>query len=82
MRLEDYLQWLMLSGKATSLLLETSRVFKLSNNPMDSGKDVNMLDDRFNSSRFSSPAIESGIIWPNIKVNQKLKWNLPIKGNK
>lgn len=68
----------MLSGKAVSLLLETSRVFNFSNNPMESGKASNILDERFSSSRFSRPAIESGIDCPNKQINQNSKCTVHI----
>lgn len=50
----------MLSGKEASLLLETSRIFNLSKQPMESGSSTKILAETLSSSRFSSPATESG----------------------
>lgn len=76
----------MLSGRTSSLLEETSRIFKLYNSPMESGSDSKRLEERFNSSRLLSPAIESGIIcFPRInkpKISQNEEIKVPDKQEK
>jgi len=57
----NYLQRQILSGRAVNLFPETLRILNLSKRPMESGSESKELEDRFNSSRFSKPAIESGI---------------------
>lgn len=57
------------SGKALNLLPETSRIFRLSNNPIESGSVSRRFEARLSSSRFTNPAIESGITYfPPAKV--------------
>lgn len=51
------------SGKALNLLPETSRIFRLSNNPIESGSVSRRFEARLSSSRFTNPAIESGITY-------------------
>jgi len=57
----NYLQWQMVSGKISILLLETSRIFKFCSNPIESGNASKRFEARMSSSRISNPAIESGM---------------------
>lgn len=59
----------MVSGRATSLFPETLRNFNFCNNPIESGSISKRLDAALSSSRFSSPAMESGM---NCYFTQKL----------
>lgn len=60
---ETNLQCAMDSGRAFSLFPDTLRDLRLSNNPMESGRDSKRLDETSSSSSFCNPAIESGIAY-------------------
>lgn len=56
-----YLQRAMLSGRVLSLFPDTLRTFRLSNSPIESGRDCRRLEETSSSSSFCNPAIESGM---------------------
>lgn len=58
---ERHLQRAMDSGRAVSLFPDRLRIFRLTSNPMVSGRDSKRLDETSSSASFCSPAIESGI---------------------
>jgi len=71
------------SGRAVSLFPDTLRIFRLTSNPMESGRDSKTLDETSSSTSFCSPAIESGIACFNgtktsktISYNKQLNYNL------
>jgi len=60
------------SGRAISLLADTLRIFRLTSNPMESGRDSKTLDETSSSTSFFSPAIESGITCFNRMETSKI----------
>lgn len=50
----------MLSGSEVSLFPVTFKILRLSNSPIESGRDLRRFEDKSSSSSFSSPEIVSG----------------------
>lgn len=56
-----YLHPAMLSGRVFSLFPDTLRTFRLSNNPIESGRYSSRLEETSSTSSSFNPAIESGM---------------------
>lgn len=68
-----------MSGRAVSLFPETFRNFNFCNKPIESGSDFKRLEEASSSSRFSNPAIASGMTCVILaKVTRKGKLRRPI----
>ena len=78
LRSSIYLHFEMLSGSVLSLLVDTSRIFRLDSNPTVSGRETKALDARRSSSRCSSAPIPSGITYKHSKSTDKLGNNSTI----
>jgi hypothetical protein len=64
------------SGRAFSLFPDTLRTLRLSNRPIESGRDTKRLEETSNTSSFCSPAIESGRTCFPTPIKQTLRRNI------